>query len=87
MANHKSAIKKARMSLRRNAINSKTMSEVRTAEKKVRKAIDAKSKDDANKSLAEFMSVITKAAQKGRMKRETASRRISRVSTQVTALK
>jgi small subunit ribosomal protein S20 len=87
LANHKSAIKKARMSLRRNAINSKTMSEVRTVEKKLRKALGAKSKDDATKTLAEFMSVISKAAQKGRMKKETASRRVARVSAQIAALK
>ncbi len=47
MANHKSAIKKARMSLRRNAINNKTITEVRTLEKKLRKSIAGKSKDDS----------------------------------------
>ena len=87
MANHKSAIKKARMSLRRNAINAKTLGSVRTFEKKLRKALAAKNKTDSEKSLIEFVSSISKAAQKGRMKRETASRKISRLSTQVSALK
>lgn len=86
MANHKSAIKKARMSLRRNAINSKTMNEVRTVEKKLRKALTAKNSDDAKKTLIEFSSTVAKAAQKGRIKKETASRKVSRLSRQVSAL-
>ena len=87
MANHKSAIKKARMSLRRNVINAKTLGQVRTFEKKLRKALESKSKTDAEKSLIEYVSSISKAAQKGRMKKETASRKISRLSSQVSALK
>jgi len=74
------------MSLRRNAINSKTMTEVRTAEKKVRKALTAKSKTDAQAGLVEFSSTIAKAAQKGRLKKETARRKISRIARQVSAL-
>ena len=87
MANHKSAIKKARMSVRRSAINAKTLGSVRTFEKKLRKALASKSKTDAEKSLIEFVSSIAKAAQKGRMKKETAARKISRLSSQVSALK
>lgn len=86
MANHKSAIKKARMSLRRNAINSKTMTEVRTLEKKLRKAIAGKNKDDSAKALVEFNSKLSKAAQKGRLKKETASRKVSRLSRLVATL-
>jgi small subunit ribosomal protein S20 len=86
LANHKSAIKKARMSLRRNAINSKTMTEVRTLEKKLRKAIAGKNKDDSAKALVEFNSKLSKAAQKGRLKKETASRKVSRLSRLVATL-
>ena len=86
MANHKSAIKKARMSLRRNAINSKTLGEVRTVEKKLRKAVAAKNKDDSAKAMVEFMSTVAKAAQKGRIKNETASRRISRLAKLVATI-
>jgi small subunit ribosomal protein S20 len=87
LANHKSAIKKARTSLRRNAINSKTLGEVRTLERKLRKALASKNKDDSTKALVEFTSKISKAAQKGRMKAQTASRKVSRLSSQVSALK
>lgn len=86
MANHKSAEKRARISLRRKAINSKTLSGVRTLEKKLRKTITAKQKDEAAKVLKEFTSTIGKAAQKGRVPARTASRKISRLSKQVSAL-
>lgn len=86
MANHKSAIKKARMSLRRNAINSKTLGEVRTLERSVRKAIAGKQKDEGEKALVLFSSKIGKAAQKGRIKFETASRKVSRLSKLVSAM-
>lgn len=86
MANHKSAIKKARMSIRRNVINSKTMTEVRTIEKKLRKAIGAKTKEESQKALMEFNSKLSKAAKKGRMKKKTASRKVSRLSKLVATL-
>ncbi len=86
MANHKSAIKKARASLRKNVINSKTMGGVRTAEKKLLKAIAAKSKDDSAAALVAYSSTISKAAQKGRLKKETASRKVSRLSRAVSAI-
>ena len=87
MANHKSAIKKARMSLRRNVINNKTLTEVRTLEKKLRKSIAAKSKDEAVKDLVAFNSKLSKAAKKGRMKKETASRKVGRLAKLVATLK
>lgn len=86
MANHKSAIKKARMSLRRNAINTKTMGEVRTLEKSVRKALAGKNKEEGEKALVLFSSKIGKAAQKGRIKFQTASRKISRLSKLVSSM-
>ena len=86
MANHKSAAKRARTSARRNEINSKTMSTVRSAEKKLRKAITGKSKDDSSTALVAYTSAIAKAAQKGRLPVRTASRKISRLSKAVSAL-
>ena len=51
MANHKSAIKKARMSLRRNTINTRTLTEIRTLEKKLRKSIAKKDKTEIDPAL------------------------------------
>lgn len=86
MANHKSAEKRARVSLRRNAINARTLSAVRSVEKKLRKAIAGKDKDAAGKILIDFVSTISKAAQKGRMPDRTASRKVGRLSKAVSAL-
>lgn len=86
MANHKSAEKRARVSTRRNAINSKTLGEVRTLEKRVRKAIAGKQKEESQKALVAYASKIGKAAQKGRVHFRTASRKISRLSKAVSAL-
>jgi small subunit ribosomal protein S20 len=86
LANHKSAIKKARSSIRKATVNSKTLTSVRTVEKKVRKALAAKNKTDSQTALKEFASTIDKAAQKGRLSPKTASRKISRLSKQINAL-
>ena len=86
MANHKSAIKKARSSLRRNTINSRTLGEVRTVERKLVKAIASKNKDESTKALVEFASKIGKAAQKGRLPFERASRKMSRMSKAVARI-
>jgi small subunit ribosomal protein S20 len=74
------------MSLRRQAINSKTLTEVRSLERKLRKAITAKSKDDSAKALVEFSSKVAKAAKNGRMKKATAARKVSRLSKAVSAI-
>ena len=55
-------------------------------EKKVRKTIAAKQKDEAGKALIEFSSTIDKAAQKGRMPVRTAARKISRLSKAISAI-
>lgn len=86
MANHKSAEKRARVSLRRRTINARTMSAVRTLEKRLRKAISSKNKEESAKVLVSFESTVTKAAQKGRVPARTASRKVSRLSKAVAAL-
>jgi small subunit ribosomal protein S20 len=87
LANHKSAIKRARQSLKRRAVNTKTLTEIRTLEKKVVKFITAKDKAGADAALVTFMSRVSKAAQKGRMHVSTASRKIARISKRVNAVK
>ena len=86
MANHKSAAKKARMSVRRSAINSRTMGGVRTVEKMLLKAIAGKKTEDAAKALVTYMSKMGKAAQKGRIHFSTASRKIGRLSRAVAGM-
>jgi small subunit ribosomal protein S20 len=86
LANHKSAEKRARVSARRNAINARTLASVRTLEKRVRKAITAKDKDESTKALLAFESTVAKAAQKGRVPSRTASRKVSRLSKAIASL-
>lgn len=86
MANHKSAAKRAKQSLKKNARNSGTKKAIRTVEKRLRKAIDLKSKDEAQKILLDFSCRIDKAAVKGILHKRNASRRVGRLSKAVSSL-
>ena len=86
MANHKSAAKRARQAIKRNARNTKVISTVKTFEKRVLKAIENKSKKDAALALREFTSKVMSASVKGSLKKETASRKIGRLSSRVAKL-
>lgn len=83
MANHKSAEKRARQSIRKNACNSQTLHSVRTFEKKVHAAIAAGDGKAALTLLNGYMSQIGKAASKGVVHARTASRKVSRLSERV----
>lgn len=85
MANHKSAAKRARQSIKKNAVNSNRKSKVRTAEKSLTKAITSKNLTEVQSLLKKFMSDMSKAAQKGVFKKEAASRKIARLSKKVSA--
>ena len=80
MANHKSAAKRARQSIRKNERNATTKKTIRTIEKSLRKAIDNKATDEAQSLLLRFTSKVGKAAQKGILHKNNASRKISRLS-------
>ena len=87
MANHKSAAKRARQSIRKTAINSARKSYVKTVEKKLVKAIEAKDMKALPALVAAFSSQVMKAAKTGIIKKETASRKISRLSARASAAK
>jgi small subunit ribosomal protein S20 len=75
----RSAYKELRKAKLRHFKNVSTRTELRTIAKKFEKLIIAKKPDEAKKSLAALVSKIDKAASKGIIKRNTASRRISRL--------
>ena len=79
MANKKSAEKRIRQTLVRRARNRVALSALRTSIKKARVAVDAKAADAANLVKAAVAS-IDKAVSKGVLKRQTASRYISRLA-------
>lgn len=85
MANHKSAAKRARQNVRRQAVNSSRMNSVRTFEKNLLKALSEKNVKALPELLIAFSGQIAKAAKKGIIKKENMSRKISRISTRVHA--
>lgn len=85
LANHKSAAKRARQAVRKTAVNNARKSTVRTVEKKLIKAIQAKDVKALPELVKSFTSQVMKAAKTGAVKKETASRKISRLSARATA--
>lgn len=83
MANHKSAAKRARQAVRRNSVNSRRKSSVRTFEKSVSKALTEKNVKALPELLKNYASQMMKAAAKGVFKKETAARKIGRISARV----
>ncbi len=83
---HKSTIRRARQAERRHERHRATNNAVKTIVKKVLSALNEKKADDAKTFLREAVSAIGKASSKGALKRNTASRRISRLTLRVNAL-
>ncbi len=83
---HKSTIRRARQAERRRQRNRATLSAVKSLVKKVLVAVDEKKVDEARASLREAASALSKAVTKGVLKRNTASRRISRLAARVNSL-
>lgn len=84
MATHKSSEKRARQSVKRSARNSGHKSAVKSFEKTLLKAIESKAKD-LQDVFNTYMSKMDKATQKGAFARTTASRKISRLASRVSA--
>ena len=83
---HKSTIKRARQALKRLERNRTVLSAVKGVIRKVVGAVDAKDAQAAKASLREATSALSKAVTKGILKRNTASRRVSRLAAKVNAL-
>lgn len=86
MANTKSAQKAVRKIARRTAINKSRRSQMRTYVRKVEEAIAAKDPEAAAAALRGAEPLVARAAQKGILHRNTASRKISRLTKRVKAL-
>lgn len=83
MANIKSAKKRILTSNKRAAANKSVKSQVKTAVKKVRVAIESGDKAAAASALTAAESTIDKAASKGVLHKNTASRKVSRLAKAV----
>lgn len=87
MANIKQAKKRIRRNTRRAVINRNRMSRVRTFIKKVEAAVEAGDKGAANEALRAAQPEIDRGVAKGLFHRNTAARKLSRLSKRVAALK
>lgn len=86
MANHVSALKRAKQSEVRRVRNKGYRTKVRNAVKAVRLAVESKDLEQANVALRNAISVIDKVSGKGVVHYRTASRYIARLSAQVNSI-
>ena len=86
LAVHPSVIKRHQQSLKRRARNVETKSELRTLLKKARQAIESKNKETASVHMRAVDKALGKAVSKGIIKRNTASRWLSRLSRSAARL-
>jgi small subunit ribosomal protein S20 len=86
MANTKSAKKAARQAARRAVINKSRRSRMRTAIGKVEEAIAAGDRSRALVAMGEAEPALIRAAQKGIVHRNSAQRKVSRLTHQIAKL-
>ncbi|MEY3526796.1 MAG: hypothetical protein RI997_905 [Pseudomonadota bacterium] len=86
MANTSSAKKAVRKIERRTAVNRARRSQMRTYVRKVEEAIASGDATAATAALADAEPLMMRASQKGILHKNTASRKISRLTTRVKAL-
>ncbi|HJC64493.1 MAG TPA: 30S ribosomal protein S20 [Candidatus Blautia merdavium] len=86
MANIKSAKKRVLVNRTKAERNKSIKSAVKTSIKKVEAAIAAKDKEAASAALLNAISTIDKAASKGVYHKNTAARKVSRLSKAVNAM-
>ncbi|MGL4209263.1 MAG: 30S ribosomal protein S20 [Candidatus Adiutrix sp.] len=86
MANHKSALKRARQSETRRLRNRMNKTRVKNAVKSVRVAVTGGDSAVATDALRCAMAALSKAASKGTLHQRNVARRISRLSKQVAAI-
>ena len=86
MANTKSAIKRIRKISRQTVVNKARKSRFRNALKKMNFLIEEKKKDEALKFLPKLNSELMKIAKTGIIKKQNASRNISRITKRISAI-
>ncbi len=86
MANTKSAIKRIRRISKQTTVNKARKSRYKNAIKKMNSLIVKKNKSEALKFLPKLNSELMKIAKTGIIKKQNASRNISRISKKISAL-
>lgn len=75
-----SAIKRTRQAQKRNLRNASIRSKIKTVSKRIEEAITEKNQENVKKFLKEIVRAVNSAVSKGVMHKNTASRKISRLS-------
>ena len=83
---YSSGIKAKRQTATRRARNKSEMSKIRTNVKKTRQALAAGKADEVNARMPELFSVLDKGVKRGRLHKNTAARRKSRIAKKLAAI-
>ena len=86
MANTKSAIKRIRRISKQTVVNKARKSRFRNVLKKMNLLIEEKKKDEALKFLPKLNSELMKIAKTGIIKKQNASRNVSRITKKISAI-
>tara|TARA_B100000900_G_scaffold249917_1_gene212831 strand:- start:3241 stop:3501 length:261 start_codon:yes stop_codon:yes gene_type:complete len=86
MANTKSAIKRIRRISTQTVVNKARKNRYRNALKKMNILISSKKKDEALKFLPKLNSELMKIAKTGIIKKQNASRNVSRITKKIASL-
>ena len=86
MANHASAAKRHRQTVRRAAVNDARTSRLRTFVKEVETAIASGDKEKARAAFAAAQPELQRGAKRGIVHHRTASRKLSRLNARIKAL-
>ena len=83
MANHKSAKKRTRQTLKRTKINKSFLSKIKSSTSKFNALISSKDPETLKKPLSILNSNLAKAVKKRLIKKQHASRKLSSLSNQL----
>ncbi len=86
MATHKSAIKRNRQNAKKALINQMRRTRIKNITKEILAAVESGDQDAAQEALKKAVPLIQRAASRGTLHRNTASRKISRLSKQVNTI-
>ena len=86
MANTKSAIKRIRRISKQTTVNKARKNRFRGALKKMNSLINDKKKNEARKFLPKLNSELMKIAKTGVIKKQNASRNVSRITKRISSL-
>lgn len=86
MANTPQAKKRILRNTKRAAINRARVSRIRTFVKQVESALDAGNKDEAKAAIARMQPELARGVARGVMHKNTAGRKLSRLTKRLTSL-